>query len=91
MNTLSLMWRVLAVFIFHNNGLSDVAPVAMLGLMVWSVLACAYVVLLEPEPYPKFFGVPARRAAWTVRPFPWKWIGLMAPVILFWMLFGNLQ
>ena len=74
MSAFEFALRALAVFIFANHGPAEVVPVAIFALALWTVAAFAYIALLEPEPRPLFFGVPAHRAQWQAKPFPRKWL-----------------
>lgn len=78
MSPLELAWQVLIVFIFHSQP-HEVASVASLAISLWVVVAAAYIALMERDPYPKFFGVPAKQAHWDYKPFPRKLIA--APLI----------
>ena len=89
MSTFDLIVRVLVVFIFNNRGPSDVIPVALAAITLWSAIASIYVAVFAPEPYPKFFGVPARQAHWQAQPFPRTWIALAVMFVFVWVLVGG--
>jgi hypothetical protein len=80
-----LALQIFLRFIFATPA-ADVIKIASAAIAVWTAVAGAYV-YLKPDPYPLFFGVPARRAHWyTPQPFLWKWAAipcLAGAVLLF--------
>ena len=62
--SLDLWARVLVVFIFHNGGWSDIAPLFIPVLAIWCTFALAYCISFESRRPPLFFGVPSWRAHW---------------------------